>query len=145
MLTALSIIKARVAGEKQNAIDVAWNIGGHQDGWLGPSLRAIVERQISRAREKGLFNVKLLGYWMTKHPSAGQPEYLDAVLVAKMPTDDPRTVLDIAFFFDLDLENDDEAFEKIVNDSDYELEKIKRNQTYFSYRGSYILGEFKKA
>jgi hypothetical protein len=61
-LTALSIIKARVAGEKQNAIDVAWNIGGNSQGWSESALKNQVNIAKSRAKDKGLFNVKLLGY-----------------------------------------------------------------------------------
>lgn len=144
MLTALSIIEARVAGEKQNAIDVAWNIGGNSQGWSEASLKNQVNIAKSRAKDKGLFNVRLLGYWKTKNPSGDEAAWLDAVLVAKLPTDDPQIIVGVAFFFDVDLESDDEALEKINDETEHVIEKVKRNQTYFSYRGSYILGEFEK-
>jgi hypothetical protein len=133
-----SVAQARVSGEHQNSVAVAWNIGGNTNGWTDRTINLQVEKAIERARNLKLTNAKLFGYWRAK----AEDYVLDAVLIAKMPVDDEKIFSDIAFFFDLDPENNDEALDKIKKETEHTLDKIKRNQTYFSHNGTYILGQF---
>lgn len=140
---ALEIIKARVSNERHNLIDVAWHVGGNSQGWEVRSIERQVKEQIEHAEKIGLTNAKLLGYWKAKRDD--EFPFLDAVLTAKMLADNDTMVERFADFLGCDVDDTYRALKEIKSETNYVLDKIKRNQTYFSRKNDYILGEFQKA
>lgn len=152
MLTALSIVKARVAIEQNAVIDVAWSIGSARNCWNEKALKAKIKKSIDRAKAAGLTQVKLLGYWKAQRRSRSQAGLLDAVLVGKLPTNNSKAILDAAVFLGLDRYADTQgaegmqlAADHIASESQREIGRTRHINSFFTDHNGYILGEFEKA
>lgn len=139
---------ARVSSERAKTTPVVWNIGANMRGWTKESLDRVIDKELAKAKSIKLLDVKLLGYWQTHPSESGKKhviaDYMDAVISAKIP-DGYQGLRGVAELCDIELadeENDEDMLKWIGEETEQNIEKISRNQTYFSHNGSYALGQF---
>jgi hypothetical protein len=140
-LTALSVIEARIAYEGNNMVDVAWYIGNYDGN--ESIMHSRVSSSMITAESLGLRKVKLLGYWKAKQKQDRGADWLGAVLVAKMPTENPDVAMKAAYLFNKFSATPDNVIDQITTQSKHTLDQTLHEYPKFC-NGKSVLSVFKK-
>lgn len=140
-LTALSVIEARIAYEGNSMVDVAWYIGNYDGN--ESIMHSRVSSSMITAESLGLRKVKLLGYWKAKQKQDRGADWLGAVLVAKMPTENPDVAMKAAYLFNKFSATPDNVIDQITTQSKHTLDQTLHEYPKFC-NGKSVLSVFKK-
>lgn len=140
-LTALSVIEARIAYEGNNMVDVAWYIGNYDGNEF--IMHSRVSSSMTAAKSLGLRNVKLLGYWKAKQKQVKDADWVGAVLVGRMPTENSDIAMKAAYLFNKFNATHKDVIDQIVMQSQHALDNTKHEYSKFC-NGRSVLSVFKK-